>query len=101
MNKIIFLVLFIINTVNGLSNFYLRGLSSYRNSLTCNIGKNIKNDVCPIVDYFETRSKKVDQLNYKFKWTTIAGPWKLYHYYDYEETIHNMLEQQGEVSIID
>lgn len=101
MNKIIFLVLFIISTVNGLSNFYLRGLSSYRNSLACNIGKNIKNDVCPIVDYFETRFKKVDKLNYKFKWTTIAGPWKLYQYYDYEETIHNILEQQGEVPIID
>lgn len=101
MNKIIFLVLFIISTVNSLSNIHLRGLSRYRNSLVFKIGKNIKNNVCPIVDYFETRSKKVDDINYKFKWTTIAGPWKLYQYYDYEETIHNMLEQHGEVPIID
>ena len=65
MNKIIFLVLFIINTVNSLSNFHLRGLSRYRNSLVFNIGKNIKNDVCPIVDYFEGRSNKADDFNYK------------------------------------
>lgn len=101
MNKIICLVVFIFSTVNSLSNFYLRGLSRYRNSLVFNIGKNIKIDVCPIVDYFETRSKKVDELNYKFKWTIIAGPWKLYQYNDYEETIYNMLEQHGEVLLID
>jgi len=101
MNKIIFLVVFIISTVNALSNFYLRGLSRYRNSLVFNIGKNIKNDNCPIVDYFETRSKKVDDINYKFKWYTLAGPWKFNQYYEYEETLYNMLEQQGEVPIID
>lgn len=94
-------MIFIIRMVNGLSNFHLRGLSRYRNSLVFNIGKNIKNDVCPIVDYFETRSKKVDDLKYKFKWTTVAGPWKLYQYYDYEETIYNMLEQDGEIPLID
>ncbi len=101
MNKTIFLVISIITIVNSLSSFYIRGLSRYRNSLVFNIGKNIKNDICPIVDYFETRSKKVDDLNYKFKWSTIAGPWKLYQYYNYEETIYNMLEQHGEVSLID
>tara|TARA_Y200000002_G_C22189800_1_gene458798 strand:+ start:251 stop:556 length:306 start_codon:yes stop_codon:yes gene_type:complete len=101
MNKIIFLVLFIISTVNALSDFYLRGLSRYRNSLVFNIGKNIKNEVCPIVDYFETRSKKADDLNFKFKWTTIAGPWNLHQYNHNEEILYNMLEQHGEVSLIE
>ena len=101
MNKSIVLVVLIIVTVNGLSNFYLRGLSRYRNSLVFNIGKKLKNDVCPIVDYFETRSKKADDFNFKFKWTTTSTTWNFYQYNYNEETLYNILEQHGEVPIID
>ena len=63
MAKIIFLFVFVINIVNGLSiNYNNKGLRRYRNSFVFNIGRNIKHDHCPIVDYFETRQKKVDEV---------------------------------------
>ena len=107
MNKIIFLFVFTINIVNGLSiNYNSKGLRRYRNSFIFNIGRNIKHDYCPIVDYFETRQKKVDDIDYKFKWNSISGPWVFGSIDDTidnynEQLIDNMLEQHGEISLID
>ena len=107
MNKIIFLFAFAINIVNGLSiNYNNKGLRRYRNSVVFNIGRNIKHDHCPIVDYFETRQKKVDDVDYKFKWNSVSGPWLFNSINDtidnYNEgLIDNMLEQHGEISLID
>ena len=107
MNKIIFLFAFAINIVNGLSiNYNNKGLRRYRNSFVFNIGRNIKHDYCPIVDYFETRQKKVDDVDYKFKWNSVSEQWLLNSINDtidnYNEgLIDNMLEQHGEISLID
>lgn len=110
MNKIIFLFAFAINIVNGLSiNYNNKGLRRYRNSLVFNIGRNIKHVHCPIVDYFETRQKKVDDIDdvdYKFKWNSVSGPWLFDSINDAidnynERLIDNMLEQHGEISLID
>jgi hypothetical protein len=107
MNKIIFLFAFAINIVNGLSiNYNNKGLRRYRNSVVFNIGRNIKHDHCPIVDYFETRQKKVDDVDYNFKWDSFSGPWLFDSINDtidnYNEgLIDNMLEQHGEISLID
>ena len=110
MAKIIFLFVFIINIVNGLSiNYNNKGLRRYRNSLVFNIGRNIKHDHCPIVDYFETRQKKVDDVDdvdYKFKWNSVSERWLFNSINDaidnYNEgLIDNMLEQHGEISLID
>ena len=113
MAKIIFLFVFIINIVNGLSiNYNNKGLRRYRNSFIFNIGRNIKHDYCPIVDYFETRQKKVDDVDdvddvdYKFKWNSVSERWLFNSINDTidnynEELIDNMLEQHGEISLID
>ena len=107
MAKIIFLFVFIINIVNGLSiNYNTKGLRRYRNSFVFNIGRNIKHDYCPIVDYFETRQKKVDDVDYKFKWNSVSERWLFNSINDTidnynEELIDNMLEQHGEISLID
>ena len=110
MAKIIFLFVFVINIVNGLSiNYNNKGLRRYRNSFVFNIGRNIKHDHCPIVDYFETRQKKVDDVDdvdYNFKWNSVSGPWFFDSINDTidnynERLIDNMLEQHGEISLID
>lgn len=108
MYKIISLYFILITVVNALSYSQLKGLNRYRKSFILNIAKNIKNDPCPLIDYFETRQKKADEMNIyskKIKWNSISRPWEFnendYDDYIYQQTMYNLLEQNGEVPLID